>query len=283
MSTVYDDEQQTSSAPAPVPRTGRGPTRPAPSGAAVIFGEDAALFDRFRPGYPRELMETIVQGTAEGRPVLEIGAGTGKATRALLALGRTVHAVEPDPRMADLLEMNCHGAPLTVTRAALETADLPYEAFPLVVAAQSWHWIDPEVSYARVSDCLETNGRLALLWHRPVPEQGIIGEALARIHAALAPGITALWPGWEAPDIEPARQHVGAAARFRGWTRHEHRWQRRVDAKGLVGWLCTSAPHRLLPVQQRFDVMSAVATVVEELGGEVIVDMRTVALIGYRV
>jgi len=247
-----------------------------------VFGEDPILYDRFRPGYPRDLMETVVSGTGPG-PVLEIGAGTGKATRALLALGRPVYALEPDPRMAAVLELNCGQANVSVVRASLEEARLPVEAFRLAVAAQTWHWVDPSTAYARVADALTENGRLALLWHHPLDDQGMLGEAMERLYARLAPGIGAIWPGMEARDLDPPRDHVGAASRFRGWTYHEHRWERRLDAVGLVGWLCSSSAHRLLPVPDRVELMTAVAALVAELGGEVIVGMRTVAHIGLRV
>ncbi len=249
--------------------------------AAQVFGEDPILYDRFRPGYPRDLMETVVSGTGRG-PVLEIGAGTGKSTRALLALGRPVYALEPDPRMAAVLELNCGQANVSVVRASLEEARLPVEAFRLAVAAQTWHWVDPSTAYARVGDALSEDGRLALLWHHPLDDQGMLGEAMERLYTRLAPGIGAIWPGMEARDFDPPRDHVGAATRFRGWTYHEHRWERRLDSVGLVGWLCSSSAHRLLPVPDRVELMTAVAALVLELGGEVTVGMRTVAHIGLR-
>ena len=99
--------------------------------------------------------------------MLEIGAGTGKATRALLALGKTVHALEPDTRMASVLELNCGDGSMRVERATLEDADLPTQAFDLALAAQAWHWVDPKVGYDLVADALVQSGTLALMWHFP--------------------------------------------------------------------------------------------------------------------
>jgi len=253
-----------------------------PSGQAQVFGEDPALYERFRPGYPRELMEAVVADTEDG-PVLEIGAGTGKATRALLALGKRVHAIEPDARMAALLEMHCGLGLTQVDHAMLEHAQLPPGHFSLAVAAQSWHWVDADVAYDLIADALMPNGKLALMWHHPLERQGLLGEAIAQLYGRLAPEMPAAWPGLKANDFDPASETMAATRRFRGWARREHVWHRRLDAAGLVGWLCSSSDHRLLGIEQRTELMAAVAALVSQLGGQVVVNMKTVAHTAYRV
>lgn len=247
-----------------------------------IFGEDPALYDRFRPSYPREMIEAIIADTSQ-RPVLEIGAGTGKATKALIALGKDVHALEPDQRMAALLKVSCPTGLVQVETATLETANLPLEAFDLVVAAQAWHWVDPTVGYDVAADSLVPHGRLALMWHHPRTEQGLLGEALNQLYAVLAPGITNVLPGAKASGFDPAAEPSAALGRFRSWSRLEHRWRRHLDGPGLVGWLCSSSDHRLLGVEQRTELMSAVAALVAELGGDVAVEMTTVAHMAHRI
>ncbi len=253
-----------------------------PRGQAQIFGEDPALYERFRPGYPRELMEAVVADTGDG-PVLEIGAGTGKATRALIALGKRVHALEPDARMAAVLQAQCAQGLTCVDHAALEHAELPPGHFALVVAAQSWHWVDAEVGYDLVADSLMSNGRLALIWHHPLERQGMLGEAIAQLYARLAPDMPAVWPGRKASDFDAGNEPFAATRRFRTWSKQEHLWHRRLDGPGLVGWLCSSSDHRLLPVEQRTELMAAVAALVNQLGGQVVVNMKTVAHTAYRV
>jgi len=71
----------------------------------LVFGEVAEQYDRARPSYPDALFDTIIEygGLALGDVALEIGAGTGKATRGFLARGIAVHALEPSPGMAAVL------------------------------------------------------------------------------------------------------------------------------------------------------------------------------------
>jgi SAM-dependent methyltransferase len=248
-----------------------------------VFGEAPVLYDRFRPSYPRQLIEAVVAGTTGSRPVLEIGAGTGKLTSSLVALGRKVHALEPDPRMAAVLELNTQdpgGVDIAVT--TLEKADLAPEAYEVAVAAQSWHWVDPAVAYDLVASALLPEGRLALVWHTPRARQGLFGESLAQLYSRLVPGIARPLPGATTIEIDPATTVPAATARFGDWTRLEHRWQRELDAAAVVGWLCTSSRHRILPVQTRTEVLAAVAALVEEFGGVVTVDMSTVTHLARR-
>jgi SAM-dependent methyltransferase len=247
-----------------------------------IFGEDASLYDRFRPSYPRELMEAVVADTGR-RPVLEIGAGTGKATRALLALGKQVHAIEPDQRMAALLELSCADGLVAVDHCTLEASALTPAGYDLVVAAQTWHWVDPTVAYDLVADALIPHGRLALLWHHPQPKQGLFGAAMGQLYSRLAPEMAHRWPGQKAARFDPGSEPFAATKRFRSWVKLEHRWQRRLDAPGLIGWLCSNSDHRLLTVDRRTELMAGVAALVKELGDEVAVNMTTVAHLARRV
>ncbi len=249
---------------------------------AQSFGEDPSLYDRFRPSYPRELMESVVAETAD-LPALEIGAGTGKATRALLALGKAVHALEPDRRMASVLEVNCADSAISVEYATLETASLPPSSYDLAVAAQSWHWVDPDIGYDLVGDALVEGGVLALIWHHPSHHQGMFGAALTHLYRRLAPSIAIPFPGSKASDYDPTTEPFSATKRFRTWSRLEHRWQRRLDAAGLIGWLCSSSEHRLLELEERAELMTGVAALIAEFDHEVSINMTTVAHLAYRV
>ena len=73
-----------------------------PDDLRAIFDEDAELYDRARPGYPAELMEDLrsFAGLGPGSTVIEIGPGTGQATRGLLAQGWRVVALEPGRELA---------------------------------------------------------------------------------------------------------------------------------------------------------------------------------------
>lgn len=130
------------------------------SGRALSFGVVAEAYERFRPGYPAELFDMVL--TYAGQPVrtaLEIGAGTGKATRLLAQRGIIVTATEPDGAM--LAELRQH-VPATVKTVQAAFEDLrPNESYGLVYAAAALHWTDPEGRWSRMAALLEPGGVFA--------------------------------------------------------------------------------------------------------------------------
>ncbi len=114
----------------------------------------------FRPGYPDDLVDAVLANA--DRPVcsaLEIGAGTGKATRLFAARGITVTATEPDPAM--LRELRKH-VPATVTTVQAAFEDLPLApTYDLVFAAAALHWTSPDSRWPRIAAMLKPAGIFA--------------------------------------------------------------------------------------------------------------------------
>ncbi len=127
---------------------------------ALSFGAVAAAYERFRPGYSDQLVDQVL--AYAGGPVrtaLEIGAGTGKATRLFARKGVAVTATDPDPAM--LSELRRH-VPATVTPVQAAFEDLPLTAaYDLVFAAASLHWTKPYGRWARVAGMLAPGGIFA--------------------------------------------------------------------------------------------------------------------------
>jgi SAM-dependent methyltransferase len=130
------------------------------SARALTFGAVAAAYERYRPGYPDELVDEVL--TYAGRPVLhalEIGAGTGKATRVFAQRGITVTATDPDAAM--LQELARHvPASVTTIQAAFERLSLDAR-YDLVYAAAALHWTDPVGRWERVAALLVPGGTFA--------------------------------------------------------------------------------------------------------------------------
>ena len=114
-------------------------------------------YDAARPTYPPELFAALPPA---GR-MLELGAGTGLATRGLLDRG--VVATDLGPRMLGRLHANLPSVPVAVARAeALPFADA---SFDVVGGAQMWHWVDVPAAAAEVARVLRPGGRLAVWWN----------------------------------------------------------------------------------------------------------------------
>jgi len=134
--------------------------------AAVGFDRAADAYERGRAGYPALAIEAILAEAraAPGRTLLELGAGTGKLTRELTAGGARVIALEPVAGMRALLAATAPEAePLD---AVAEAIPLAAESVDAVIAAQCFHWFDPEAATAEIARVLRPEGAVAVIWNR---------------------------------------------------------------------------------------------------------------------
>lgn len=168
---------------------------------ARSFGRLAADYDRIRPGYPAAAIASLPPG-----PVVDVGAGTGKLTTALVAAGHGVVAVEPDPGMREVLA--AHRLP------GVEIVDGVGERLPVadgtaasVVYGQAWHWVEPAAAAAEARRVAGPDGVLALLWNLPDLTVDWVAD-LNRISGQ--PEVTArttppTLPGFGAPELVETR------------------------------------------------------------------------------
>ncbi|HOA86090.1 MAG: methyltransferase domain-containing protein [Microbacteriaceae bacterium] len=138
---------------------------------ATSFGRAAASYEAGRPGYPPAAVEWMLQPAAaastRGLRVTDVGAGTGKLTRALLAcdpgVPLDVVAIDPDPLMLEALAASIPGvptAPGTAERLPLDDASVD-----AIVLGQAWHWVDPEAGALETARALRPGGVLGLVWN----------------------------------------------------------------------------------------------------------------------
>jgi ubiquinone/menaquinone biosynthesis C-methylase UbiE len=149
------------------------------------FGEAAARYERGRPGYPRGALEHLGRRLelGPGRTVIDLAAGTGKLTRALLASGSEVIAVEPVAAMRGALPKEA-----TVLDGTAERIPVAAGAADAVTVGQAFHWFDGDAALAEIHRVLRPGGTLALLWNRLVEEERV-GRAFEALLARYRPGV----------------------------------------------------------------------------------------------
>ncbi|MFH8758864.1 class I SAM-dependent methyltransferase [Streptomyces atroolivaceus] len=139
---------------------------PASPPRALSFDNAAALYAAARPGYPPALLDAVEELAGHplaGARAVDVGAGTGIATRLLHARGARVTAVEPGPGMAGELRRSLPSVP--VVRGDGNRLPLATESADLITYAQSWHWTDPALALPEALRVLRPGGALALWWN----------------------------------------------------------------------------------------------------------------------
>jgi SAM-dependent methyltransferase len=235
------------------------------SGRALSFGAVAAAYEQFRPGYPAELVDLVMKYARKPiRTALEIGAGTGKATRLFAQRGVAVTATEPDAAMLAELRQRVPATVKTV-QAAFEDLRLN-ETYGLVYAAAALHWTDPERRWSRMAALLEPGGIFASFGGPVHLADPAVEEA---VRAARAPFL-------ETDDVAPDHgTPPGHHMQWPGTELQRSKWftdveqsviERRLamSARDYVGNLATISAYLQLPPSEQQQVYGRIVQVLPE-------------------
>ncbi|MDQ1128136.1 class I SAM-dependent methyltransferase [Microbacterium sp. SORGH_AS_0888] len=130
---------------------------------ARSFGAVAGQYESGRPDYPVEAVAWLLEPLGDDPRVVDLGAGTGKLTRAIRAAGAAVTAVDPDAEMLAELRRQAPGVDTVVgTGESLPLADGSVDA---VLSGQAWHWVDPVAGSAEVGRVLRAGGVFGPIWN----------------------------------------------------------------------------------------------------------------------
>jgi SAM-dependent methyltransferase len=146
---------------------------PVHSAAGRGFARSALAYERGRPGYPDTALRWLTEqaGLGPGVAVVDLAAGTGKLTRALVRTGADVIAVEPVAQMRALIE-----PPARAVEGTAEDMPLPDGSADVVTVGQAFHWFDGDAALAEIARVLRPGGKLALLSNERPPEDPIHAE-----------------------------------------------------------------------------------------------------------
>jgi SAM-dependent methyltransferase len=240
----------------------------------ALFGADIPAYESGRPGHPDRVYDVLVErcGLRSGARVLEIGPGTGQATRRLLELGAgRVVVVEPDDRLAAHLEQRLRE--VEVVTSPLEEAAVDSGEFDLAVAASAFHWVDEARGLAVVRDALRPEGWWAMWWtlfgegNRPDDFMRAIDHLLLDLERSPSAGREGRPPF--ALDVDSRLAALDQA----GFEDVEHeivRWTVSWDPTRLRALYSTFSPIRRLEQTRRDTILDEIALVAaRDFGGEV--------------
>jgi SAM-dependent methyltransferase len=223
---------------------------------ADSFGAFARLYDSRRPRYPSQLIADLLSRGAQR--VLDVGAGTGIASRQLLDNGADVLAVEPDPRMAGIAKEK--GIP--VEMGMFENWDAANRNFDLIVFGQSFHWVNPSVALPKIHALLSAGGQLALMWNRLIPTEPTDGDLAEVYRDYMDPGLSLI--GGSSIGIAAADGNIdrlSSSITASGFTVEEHTYPRdeHYSAERWLDLVFTYSSHLILAADKAAELRARLA------------------------
>jgi SAM-dependent methyltransferase len=211
------------------------------------FGAAATAYAEHRPDYAEAAVRWALE-RAPGPRVLDLGAGTGKLTATLCALGADVVAVEPDPAM--LTELLRALPTVRALPGSAEAVPLPDASVDAVLAGNAMHWFDMDVAEPELARVLVPDGILAGLWNVFDDRVDWVAE-LERISGSAAIGPRDTFSSWRAETAEVHLPDGGSVVRFGSPEQAEFPHGQRRSADSLVATLATKAGMLVMPEQER--------------------------------
>jgi SAM-dependent methyltransferase len=214
---------------------------------ASSFGAAAAAYAQHRPDYAQAAVRWALE-LAPGPRVLDLGAGTGKLTATLVALGAEVIAVEPDPAM--LTELRRALPAVRALPGSAEAIPLPDASVDAVLAGNALHWFDLAVAGPEIARALAPGGILAGLWN--VLDDRVDWVAgLEQVSGSAAIGPRDTLSSWRAATADMHLPNTGLVARFGSPEQAEFPHGQRRTADSLVATLATRAGMLVMPEQDQ--------------------------------
>lgn len=223
----------------------------------TTFDSAATLYHEARPDYPAELVDALVELAAlsPGAQLLEIGCGTGKATVPLARRGFRITGVELGASLAEQARRNLAGFPLvSVVNADIESwRPSATAAFDLVYAATAWHWIDPDIRYAKAWELLEPGGHLAF-WEAThvVPQDGDpFFREIQDVYDEIGEGVPVGWSYSTAETLADLTTEIEATGLFTDVRVRRFGWETSYTAADYLRLLDTFSGHIAMAQWQR--------------------------------
>ena len=223
----------------------------------TTFESAAALYQQARPDYPDELFDALVAMAAlePGAQLLEVGCATGKATLPLARRGYGITAVELGAALAAQARRNLAGFPrVTVVNADFEHWEPSAPgAFDLVFAATAWHWIDPDVGYAKAWELLKPGGQLAV-WeagHVVPPDGDPLFREIQDVYDEIGEGLPGGWTFSTVQTLADRAAQIEASGLFTDVRLRRFGWEIRYTADAYINLLDTFSGHIAMAQWQR--------------------------------
>ena len=213
--------------------------------------------------------------------MLDVGCGTGIASRQMADRGAHVLGVDLNPGMAAVAQR--HGIPTEVS--SFETWDPARRSFDRVTCGQAWHWLDPVMSAKKTASLLRSGGRVCLFWSIGQYPDALAHALQDEYDRVLPPGTPSMVIGYAANRVsEPVADYAPVADALRACEHLDEPlttlfpWTRRLSADEWVDELHSHSDHAALDPELRQRLFSGIRQTIDRLGGAFTMTFTTILI-----
>lgn len=245
-----------------------------------VFDDNAQAYHRYRPKCPVYILDKLrsVSALSPEARILEIGCGTGQLTADMAKWQHPIVAIEKGPQLAALAAANTQTFPeIQIIAADFEEWTGSEAKFDLVVACQSFHWIEESTGIQKVHDHLKPGGRFALIWHLDTSQKTDFWRKSSPIYQNFFSQSSSHKPLTSQADKYYellAKSHL-----FTKLQRYEYPWEITYSKTDYLGLLSTFSLQGSLPPQVQQKFFQEIGSLIENAGGSVTRYQNTVMLV----
>jgi protein-L-isoaspartate O-methyltransferase len=239
-----------------------------------LFDQVAELYNLARPGYPDRLIHDVITITnlTDSANILEIGAGTGKATVPFAQRDYTIHCLEPGKNLAAVACENLRSfAKVSVETVKFEDWQLKESKFDLVISAQAFHWIPAEIGYPKAAKALKENGYLVVFWNFAPTCDSEVYQKLIEVYRTYAPSMSWRWKQTPIEVLMQKRENkMLKSGYFKNPKSKSYPWSIQYDVRQYLNLLNTQTDYLQLPQSDRQNLQRAIVEVLNAYGGSIV-------------
>jgi len=221
------------------------------------FNQSADVYERIRPGYPDALVDDAISlsGIPERGRILEIGCATGKATGPFALRGYSMDCLDIGRDLAAVATTRYERFDnVRIVVSSFEDWEPNDHKYDLVIAATSFHWVDPMVAYVKSASVLEPTGALAVFTNTHVRKNEGFFARVQDVYRVCAPSMTS-----GASDALKASQEPVGPELFQEPVIRRYPHSIEYSADQYIEMLSTYSDHISLPVAERKALLRGIA------------------------
>jgi SAM-dependent methyltransferase len=237
------------------------------------FDNVAREYDKYRPNYPIQLFHDILDYSLikPSDSILEIGCGTGQATKGFVNLGyNNITCIELGRQLAEITrEKFKHETNVRVINSSFEDWQSDRKDYDLAISGTAFHFIEPQLGYRKVFDLLRNRGSIAFFWTVHVPVFDNVFNQIRKSYRKYAPHLD----DSNVPTVDEIINERSKLTKkdnlFEDLVVKEYRWFDTYTSDEYISLLNTHSKHRLLPEDERNLLFDSIKNAIEQNGGVV--------------